>query len=258
MRKITVLAVVLCLTGCLSACNKNSNQHAENVIINDTQVEDIANTNDTQAAGTEEQGMSGVGKTKSENMSETEIKTEAENKSQSQVESKTEIQSEVETKTKTETETEANTGNKTGLETKAETESKSKTETQSEVETISKVETTDRKLVMTVNGEVINITLYDTPAANALYEMLPLDLSFEDFNGIEKISYLSEKLPTQGEPDGCDPDVGDFCLYAPWGNLSIFYKDFRYSDSLIMLGHVDSGMDVIAGLTGNFDARLEK
>lgn len=120
------------------------------------------------------------------------------------------------------------------------------------------VENTERKLKMTVNGQEVAITLYDTPAANALYDMLPLDLNFEDFNGIEKISYLSQELPTEGEPDGCDPDVGDLCLYAPWGNLSIFYQDFRYSDSLIMLGHIDSGMDVISEMEENTSTVLEK
>lgn len=119
-------------------------------------------------------------------------------------------------------------------------------------------ENTERKLKMTVNGQEVAITLYDTPAANALYDMLPLDLNFEDFNGIEKISYLSQELPTEGEPDGCDPDVGDLCLYAPWGNLSIFYQDFRYSDSLIMLGHIDSGMDVISEMEENTSTVLEK
>lgn len=119
------------------------------------------------------------------------------------------------------------------------------------------VESGERKLKLTVDGEEIAITLYDTPAANALYKMLPLELSFEDFNGVEKISYLPQDLPTEGEPDGCDPDVGDFCLYAPWGNLSIFYQNFRYSDSLIMLGHIDSGMDLISGQTDDFLAILE-
>lgn len=116
----------------------------------------------------------------------------------------------------------------------------------------------ERKLRMIVDGQEISITLYDTPAANALYDMLPLDLNFEDFNGIEKISYLSQELPTEGEPDGCDPDVGDLCLYAPWGNLSIFYQDFRYSDSLIMLGHIDSGMDVISEIDEDFRVTLER
>lgn len=122
---------------------------------------------------------------------------------------------------------------------------------------VEEMENSERKLKLTVDGEEIAITLYDTPPANALYEMLPLELSFEDFNGIEKISYLPQDLPAEGEPDGCHPDVGDFCLYAPWGNLSIFYQDFRYSDSLIMLGHIDSGMDLISGQTGDFSATLE-
>lgn len=116
----------------------------------------------------------------------------------------------------------------------------------------------ERKLRMIVDGQEIAITLYNTPAANALYDLLPLELTFEDFNGIEKISYLSEELLTDGEPDGCDPDVGDLCLYAPWGNLSIFYQDFRYSESLIMLGHVDSGMDIVSSMEENTAVVLEK
>ena len=56
---------------------------------------------------------------------------------------------------------------------------------------------------------------------------------------------------------GCNPDVGDLCLYAPLGNLSVFYQDFRYSNSLILLGHIDSGMDVISGMNGDFSATLE-
>ena len=65
-------------------------------------------------------------------------------------------------------------------------------------------------------------------------------------------------LTTEGEPDGCDPDTGDLCLYAPWGNLSIFYQDFRYSEGLVMLGHIDSGMAIISGMTDDFSATLEK
>lgn len=116
----------------------------------------------------------------------------------------------------------------------------------------------ERKLKLTINGQEIGVTLYDTPAANALYNMLPLELTFEDYNGIEKISYLSEKLSTEGEPEGCNPAVGDLCLYAPWGNLSIFYKDFRYSNSLVLLGHIDgTDIDAIGGIEGDFSARLE-
>lgn len=129
---------------------------------------------------------------------------------------------------------------------------------QEKVEEIAEVENGERNVKMTIDGQEISIILYDTPAADALYNMLPLELSFEDYNGVEKISYLSQTLPTTGEPDGYDPNVGDLCLYAPWGNLSIFYQDFRYSDGLILLGHIDSGMDLLSSYDGDFSAVLEK
>ena len=40
--------------------------------------------------------------------------------------------------------------------------------------------------------------------------------------------------------------MGDITYYAPWGNLAIFYKDFGYSRSLIMLGKLDSGIEKLA------------
>lgn len=115
-----------------------------------------------------------------------------------------------------------------------------------------------KKLKMTVNGQEVLITLYDTPAANALYAALPMELNFSDYNGTEKIAYPPEALPTEGEPDGCAPDVGDLCLYAPWGNLCIFYQDFRYSQSLIKLGHLESGMELLTGTSGDFTVTLER
>lgn len=128
---------------------------------------------------------------------------------------------------------------------------------QEKEELIAEMEDGERKVKMTIDGQEIFITLYDTTAANALYDMLPLDLSFEDYNGVEKISYLPQTLPTTGEQDGYDPDIGDLCLYAPWENLSVFYQDFRYSDGLILLGHIDSGMDLISAHDGEFSAMLE-
>lgn len=128
----------------------------------------------------------------------------------------------------------------------------------SNAETSKTLETGERKAKLTMDGQEFDVTLYDTPTANALYDMLPLELAFEDFNGIEKIAYIDNELPTEGEPEEFDPDVGDLCLYAPWGNLSIFYKDFRNSNGLISLGHIDSGMDIISSMNENFSVLLEK
>lgn len=125
-------------------------------------------------------------------------------------------------------------------------------------ETSGTPEAEEQKMKLTIGGQEFDVTLYDTPAANALYDMLPLELTFEDFNGIEKIAYMDNELPTEGEPDEFDPDLGDLCLYAPWGNLSIFYKDFRNSNGLISLGHIDSGMEVIRSMNEDFSVTLSK
>lgn len=97
------------------------------------------------------------------------------------------------------------------------------------------------------DSEII-VRLNDNPAAEALYEMLPLELSFEDFNSTEKIAYLTEEIPSDGSPDQCDPDVGSLCYYIPWGNLCFFYRDFRPSSALIPLGQVESGAGLLEGL----------
>jgi Cyclophilin-like family len=44
-----------------------------------------------------------------------------------------------------------------------------------------------------------------------------------------------------------DPSIGDIAYYAPWGNLAIFYKDFRYSRGLVSLGRVDGAVDLLSG-----------
>ena len=116
----------------------------------------------------------------------------------------------------------------------------------------------ERKLKMCVDGQEVTIVLYDTPAANALYEALPMELRFSDYNRTEKIAYPPDALPTDDEPDGYGPETGDLCLYAPWGNLCIFYQDFRYSPSLIRLGHVESGMEILSGMEKDFTAVLER
>ena len=114
-----------------------------------------------------------------------------------------------------------------------------------------------RQIKLTVAGQECFATLYDNPSADDLYNALPLELTFEDYNQTEKISHPPKTLTTEGMPDSFDPDVGDLCLYAPWGNLCIFYRDFRNSTSLIPLGHIDSGMDVIGGMTEDFTVTME-
>lgn len=98
---------------------------------------------------------------------------------------------------------------------------------------------------ITIAGQIITATLEESDSAREFFAMLPLTLPFEDYAETEKIAYLPRKLTTQGAPNGIDPDVGDICYYAPWGNLAIYYRDFGYSTGLIKLGRIASGLDAL-------------
>ena len=114
------------------------------------------------------------------------------------------------------------------------------------------------RIKLTVNGNEIFVRLDDNVASKELLEMLPLTLTFEDFNSTEKIATLPSELSTEGLPSGYTPKVGDFSYYAPWGNLSIFYEDFRYSNSLYKLGAIESGTEILGNMNGNFEITIER
>jgi len=106
------------------------------------------------------------------------------------------------------------------------------------------------KIKISSGNTVLIATMLDNPTSRDFVTMLPLTLTLKDYAGTEKISDLPRKLSTQGAPSGHNPSVGDITLYAPWGNLAIFYKDFGYASGLILLGRIESGIDDLSRLNG--------
>lgn len=127
---------------------------------------------------------------------------------------------------------------------------KSTTETSSQ-------RTNTMKIRMTVNGRAITATLMDNATSRDFLSLLPMTLTLEDYAATEKISYLRRKLSTEGAPAGSDPSVGDITYYSPWGNLAIFYRDFRYSSGLIRLGKIDSGAEAL-NVPGSVKVTIER
>lgn len=114
------------------------------------------------------------------------------------------------------------------------------------------------KVKLTFDNEEVIVNMYDNPTSRDFIAKLPLTTTFEDFAGTEKISYLPKKLSTEKATAGSDPSVGDFTYYAPWGNLAIFYKDFGYSNGLIKLGRIETGVEKLHSINGNFTVKIEK
>lgn len=116
---------------------------------------------------------------------------------------------------------------------------------------------TVKKIRLRFDGGEAIAGLYDNPTSRGLVAMLPLALSFKDFNGTEKISYLPRSLSTEQAPEGIEPSEGDLTLYAPWGNLAIFYHNFRYCKGLVPIGHITSGLEALTKMNGDFTVRIE-
>ncbi|MER8390002.1 cyclophilin-like fold protein [Mesorhizobium sp. M0166] len=112
------------------------------------------------------------------------------------------------------------------------------------------------KIKFTLDGTLVSATLEDSAATRGLVAQLPLTLTLEDYASTEKIAGLPEKLSTEGAPEGITPKAGDVTYYAPWGNLALFQKDFRYSAGLVRLGRIEEGFEALLK-PGSADVTIE-
>lgn len=112
------------------------------------------------------------------------------------------------------------------------------------------------RIEVTVDGQVLSATLDDTTAGRDFAAMLPLDLVLTDYHGIEKIADLPRELDTTDAPASYAPEAGDITVYAPWGNLAIFYKPFQASRGLVRLGAFDGSMDALVR-DGDIPVRID-
>ena len=101
------------------------------------------------------------------------------------------------------------------------------------------------RISIKLGAKIITASLTDSATSRDFLSLLPLKINFEDYAATEKIGYLPRKLSTVGAPAGTDPATGDVTYYAPWGNLALFHKDFRYSTGAIPLGKIESGLEAL-------------
>ncbi|WP_205827220.1 cyclophilin-like fold protein [Microbacterium excoecariae] len=113
-------------------------------------------------------------------------------------------------------------------------------------------------MTVTVGSTVLSATLGAGAAARDFLALLPLRLTLADFHGIEKVADLPAALSTEGEPAGTAAEIGDIALYAPWGNLAIFYRPFPRSAGLVRLGAFDGDIAALEGHSEPFDVIIER
>lgn len=119
-------------------------------------------------------------------------------------------------------------------------------------------EVSEMRVKLTFDGGEAVVRLADNAAARSFFSQLPITQTFEDFNSIEKICRLPNELSTDAVEKGVDPDIADVTLYAPWNTLVFYYEDYGYNDDLIPMGHVESGMELLAEMGEEFTVTIEQ
>ena len=118
---------------------------------------------------------------------------------------------------------------------------------------------TSMKMNITVGSHMVTATMEDNAAARDLLSRLPLEVTLVDFNNTtEKIFYPDPALTTEGVARGCAPTPGDITIYAPWGNVAIFCKNWSHSNDLIKIGHIDNNGIEALNIEGDIIVKLER
>lgn len=106
------------------------------------------------------------------------------------------------------------------------------------------------KIRVSDGTNTITYELNETSAAKSLYQMLPLEVTVENYGNNEKIFYPPTEVSHGADCIEGDCPAGTLALFSPWGNVVMFYGAASRYSGLYILGKATSGADNIRQLTG--------
>ncbi len=90
--------------------------------------------------------------------------------------------------------------------------------------------------------------LYANPVATDFASRLPVELTFSDFNRVEKVARLDRPLLLEGVPDSDEPSPGEIGYYAPSRGVVLYYGHVGRWPGLVRIGRFDYDLDALRGL----------
>ena len=112
---------------------------------------------------------------------------------------------------------------------------------------------------ITVGDRTVTAELNDTSTARDLARQLPLTVTLDDFNNVEKVGELPRPLTMDGVPAGSDPEINDIGYYRPTNGLVFYYGDVGYFNGIVRIGSLSAAdMEIIRRQTGNFTITIEE
>ncbi|MEX5301353.1 cyclophilin-like fold protein [Kocuria sabuli] len=112
-------------------------------------------------------------------------------------------------------------------------------------------------ITLDIEGTTVTATLFDNTTARSLIDQLPLELSFTNYGGQEKIATLPAPLLLEGVPAGNDADPLTNGYYAPDQALVLSYEHVGYYSGIDRLGEFDD-LEAVRDHDGAFTARLNR
>ena len=113
----------------------------------------------------------------------------------------------------------------------------------------------ETRIKMSFEKKEVIIKFFNNKTSKDFLSQLPKTLEFEDFAKAEKIAYLDRKLII--DKISSVKETSDFCYYAPWGNLAIFYKGYGTDSGLVKLGLIESGKENLIKIKDGDKVTLE-
>lgn len=114
---------------------------------------------------------------------------------------------------------------------------------------------------LTIGAAVASATVRDNETARDFASLLPLTLTMNDLLGREKYGHLPRAISEDGGLQ-FTYEVGDVAYWPPSQDLALFYADDGRrtipSPGIVVIGTVDSGLEVIALADADFQVTIER
>lgn len=112
------------------------------------------------------------------------------------------------------------------------------------------------QIILTINNTEISAELYDNPVAEELARQLPLELTFHDYNNVEKVAILDEPLRLRDVPGPDAPAPGEIGYYSPDRGLVLYYESPGSWPGLVRLGRFDYDLTALRELADGTQIRI--
>jgi len=112
------------------------------------------------------------------------------------------------------------------------------------------------QIELTINDTLVTGDLYDHPVARELFDLLPLELVFNDFNQVEKVASLGRSLTLRGVPSADAPGPGEIGYYAPSQGLVLYYDSPGRWPGLVVMGRFEYDLDALRALPNGTRIRI--